>query len=50
MAAHTKRLPAWLVGLFLAIALAVMVIVALRLFGYGDDPVVDPDALAALLR
>lgn len=49
MAAHTRQIPPWLMGLMLAVVLTVIVIVTLKLFGYGDNPVVDPEGLAFLL-
>lgn len=36
-----KRLPAWLLGLLIAIGVFVLVLVLLNLLGFGDDPVVE---------
>lgn len=41
MARHTPRIPAWLMGLMLAVVVLVVVIVVLNVLGYGDDPVVE---------
>lgn len=38
------RLPAWLVGLILALVLFGIGIVVFQALGFGDNPVVDPDA------
>ncbi len=40
MEPERRRLPPWLMGLILAIALLVTVLVVANLLGYGDDPVV----------
>jgi hypothetical protein len=47
MARQKRRLPAWLLGLILAAAVFVLVIVLLNALGYGDDPVVE--SLARLI-
>ena len=43
-----QRLPAWFVGLLLAIALFGFAVLVMSSLGYGDDPVVDPNAVDAL--
>ena len=40
MEPERRRLPPWLIGLILAIALFVTVLLVANLLGYGDDPVV----------
>jgi hypothetical protein len=40
MEPEKRRLPPWLVGLMLAVALFVIVLVVANLLGFGDDPVV----------
>lgn len=34
----SKKMPPWLVGLIIAIIVFVLLMVAARLLGYGDDP------------
>ncbi len=41
MARHRKKLPAWQLGLILAVVLFVGAIVIFNLLGFGDDPVVE---------
>lgn len=41
MAKHRKRMPAWLVGLILAVIVFVAVLVAINALGYGDNPVLE---------
>ncbi len=43
-----ERLPAWFVGFLLAIALFGFALLVMSTLGYGDDPVVDPNAVDAL--
>lgn len=40
MARHTKRLPAWLLGLFVAAVIFALVLVISGALGVGDNPVV----------
>ena len=40
MEPERRRLPPWLIGLILAIALFVTVLLVANLLDYGDDPVV----------
>jgi hypothetical protein len=41
MPKHTRRMPAWLLGLLVAVAIFAAVILVMNALGYGDDPVVD---------
>ena len=45
---NSERLPAWFVGLLLAIALFGFALLVMSTLGYGDDPVIDPNAVDAL--
>jgi uncharacterized membrane protein len=47
VARHTAKIPAWLLGLILAIVVFVVAIVVLNALGYGDDPVVEGLAAVA---
>jgi hypothetical protein len=38
--ADGRRLPAWLLGLVIAVVVFIVVIVVMNVLGYGDDPVV----------
>ena len=38
--ADGRRLPAWLLGLVIAVVVFVAVIVVMNVLGFGDDPVV----------
>jgi hypothetical protein len=40
MEPEKRRLPPWLVGLILAVALFVIVLLVANVLGFGDDPVV----------
>jgi hypothetical protein len=40
MEPEKRRMPPWLVGLILAVALFVIVLVVANVLGFGDDPVV----------
>lgn len=40
MARHTKRLPAWLLGLIIAALVFALVLIISGALGVGDDPVV----------
>ena len=35
-----KKLPAWLMGLFFAVIVFIIVLVVVNALGYGDDPAV----------
>jgi hypothetical protein len=48
MAKHRKRLPAWLVGLIIAIAVSLVALIVFSALGFGDDPVVE--GVAGILR
>lgn len=41
MGRHTRRVPAWVMGLILAAVVFALVILVLNALGYGDDPVVE---------
>lgn len=41
MAKHRKQLPAWLLGLILAVIVLALVLLLFNVLGYGDDPVVE---------
>lgn len=41
VARHAPKIPAWLLGLILAIVVFVVVILVFNALGYGDDPVVE---------
>lgn len=41
MAKHRRKLPAWLVGLFIAIVVFVAVLIVFNFLGYGDDPALE---------
>ncbi len=41
MAKKSSRLPAWALGLILAVVIFVAVMIAFSLLGYGDDPVIE---------
>lgn len=43
----TRRIPAWLLGLVIAVVIFAVVLVVVNLLGFGDDPIVDGLALAA---
>ena len=45
MARHSKRIPAWLLGLIIAVVLTAVVLVVANALGFGDDPVVESTAL-----
>ena len=38
MREEKRQIPAWLMGLILAIAVFVIVLVVLNVLGFGDDP------------
>lgn len=40
-AKHRKKMPAWLVGLILALIVFVAVLVVINALGYGDNPVLE---------
>lgn len=44
MAHHTKRIPAWLFGLIIAVVLTVAILLISDALGFGDDPVVESAA------
>lgn len=46
MAKHRKRLPAWFLGLMIAVVVSLVALVVFSALGFGDDPVVE--SLAAL--
>lgn len=48
MAKHTGQMPAWLLGLIIAVAVFAIGLLVFAALGYGDDPVIDPDATGAL--
>jgi hypothetical protein len=35
-----RKMPAWLVGLLIAVAIFVVVIVVAKILGYGDNPAI----------
>lgn len=41
MARPAPKIPAWLLGLVVAVVVFILVIVVLNALGYGDDPVVE---------
>lgn len=41
MVEENKRLPAWLLGLIVAVVVFVAALVIFSALGFGDDPVVD---------
>lgn len=41
MGKHKRRLPAWLVGLAIAIVVFAVALVLFSALGFGDDPVLD---------
>lgn len=45
MAKHRRRLPAWLVGLMIAVVVFAVTLLLLSALGFGDDPVVESVAL-----
>jgi hypothetical protein len=45
MARHSKKIPAWLLGLIIAVVLTAVVLVVANGLGFGDDPVVESTAL-----
>lgn len=45
----SSQLPAWLLGLIIAAVIFVIVLIVFSALGYGDDPVLDPDALGLRL-
>lgn len=48
MAQHTKRIPAWLLGLIIAVVLTVAILLFSNVLGFGDDPVVESAAWMSL--
>lgn len=49
MSEHKKApLPAWFVGLLIAAAIFAFGLLVMSTLGFGDDPVLDPNALDAL--
>jgi hypothetical protein len=48
MAQHTKRIPAWLSGLIIAVLLTVAILLIGNALGFGDDPVVESAAQTTL--
>jgi hypothetical protein len=48
MIGHGQKLPAWLVGLIIAVLLSGIVLLVLSMLGLGDDPVVE--GAARLMR
>jgi uncharacterized membrane protein len=49
VARHTPKISAWLLGLILAVVVFVVAILVLNALGYGDDPVVESLAVAAVV-
>ena len=47
MARHSKPIPAWLMGLIIAVVVFVLVLIVFNALGFGDDPVVEGLALVA---
>lgn len=43
-----KKLPAWLVGLLIAIVVFAVVLVVANLLGYGDDPAIGAVATSSV--
>lgn len=41
MAEPRRQMPAWLIGLIVAVIIFVAALVVLDAFGYGDDPVIE---------
>lgn len=41
MAEPRRQLPAWLIGLIVAVVIFVAALLVLDAFGYGDDPVIE---------
>lgn len=41
MARHSKRVPAWVVGLIIAAVVFALVLIVFNVLGFGDDPVVE---------
>lgn len=48
MAKHSRRMPAWLLGLLIAVVVFVAVLIVFSALGYGDDPVLE--SAGTLLR
>jgi heme/copper-type cytochrome/quinol oxidase subunit 4 len=45
MARHLRRLPAWLVGLLIAVVVTLVAFLLFSALGFGDDPVVESLAI-----
>lgn len=41
MTGDDKRMPAWLLGLIVAVVVFALVLLVFNVLGFGDDPVVD---------
>lgn len=41
MPTESRRMPAWLLGLLIAVVVFVVVLVVFSALGYGDDPVLE---------
>lgn len=48
MADHTKPLPAWALGLIIAVVIFGIGLLVFAALGFGDDPVLDPNAAELL--
>lgn len=40
MSNEKRQLPPWLLGLIIAVVVSLAVLLAIKLLGYGDDPVI----------
>ena len=49
VARHRKPRPPWLLGLLIAIAIFAIGLILFSALGYGDDPVIDPNAAASFV-
>lgn len=41
MAKHKRRLPAWFLGLIIAVIVSLVAVLVFSALGFGDDPVVE---------
>jgi heme/copper-type cytochrome/quinol oxidase subunit 4 len=46
MAKHQRKLPAWLVGLMIAVVVTLVAFLVFSALGFGDDPVVESLAIS----
>ncbi|MFZ0013298.1 MAG: hypothetical protein WAL25_04200 [Acidimicrobiia bacterium] len=46
MARHRKKMPAWLLGLLVAVAVFAVILILANALGFGDDPVLESVAFS----